>query len=332
MMKKVKAAQKKSEGDKTNDRDTAIKPPPEEREAHEGRDGDGDRGDRDKSDRRNHDGESKKGKRDKEDHKEDDTEDEEEDAGTEFETYYASEQEKPEMYFDDEYFDVPMPQLGPDEYSEYGEYAVAMGNEYADEYKGEYTGTDDVAGDIEDTAEEVEDMAEDAEDLVDMFNLHHVRREGTNQTKASTTKTSTTKTSTAKASKGKRIRGKKNLAAHHFNAGVMALKPSKVTFDALLRRGKGSPPRIFGNAVDCTEQALLNVFFGQGTTLDVGRSDERSHGQAAVHFIMSEPCPKPWKYKPHHLPAKCDRGAYAEWNEVQEHVMFSLTNKNDDHE
>ena len=42
------------------------------------------------------------------------------------------------------------------------------------------------------------------------------------------------------------------------NAGVMALEPSVATFEALLRRGAKPPPKLFGSAVDCTEQALLN--------------------------------------------------------------------------
>ena len=50
-----------------------------------------------------------------------------------------------------------------------------------------------------------------------------------------------------------------------FNAGVLWLRPSRATFDALLALSTQPPPSLFANVVDCTEQALLNLHFDGST-------------------------------------------------------------------
>ena len=95
-----------------------------------------------------------------------------------------------------------------------------------------------------------------------------------------------------------------------FNAGVMLLRPSLATFEALLQRGKRSPPHIFGSVIDCTEQGLLNAHFdGSDASRVAGRFDVAHPWAAAApaaaaaaaapvaHWITLQ-CPKPWDHMP----------------------------------
>ena len=129
-----------------------------------------------------------------------------------------------------------------------------------------------------------------------------------------------------------------------FNAGVMLLRPSKETFERLLATATSQPPpRIFGSAVDCTEQALLNVHFdgrdaahsaslfpvahpaiGESIRQDAHEVPKRSRLQlppAVAHWITLR-CPKPWDVRPElpsradgtpSLPADCNRTLYDLW-------------------
>ena len=78
-----------------------------------------------------------------------------------------------------------------------------------------------------------------------------------------------------------------------FNAGVLVLRPSNVTLDALMERAKLPPPTIYSSTVDCTEQALLNSFFDGSTpartviTFDVAHPDEHTGGSGGVHTATS---------------------------------------------
>jgi len=109
-----------------------------------------------------------------------------------------------------------------------------------------------------------------------------------------------------------------------FNAGVMVLSPSVATFDALVARGRRSPPRVFGNVVDCTEQALLNAHFdGSEPARTAGRigvahpsaTASAAHAASAaaspvVHWITLQ-CPKPWDHQPWRAPAAAAAAAAA---------------------
>ena len=110
-----------------------------------------------------------------------------------------------------------------------------------------------------------------------------------------------------------------------FNAGVMLIRPSRQTFAALIARGAGAPPTIFGNVVDCTEQGLLNAYFdGSDASRAVQLFDvvhPHDPGAAAVqvvvHWITLQ-CPKPWDHEPGRalaraLPVKCSRPLYDYW-------------------
>ena len=103
-----------------------------------------------------------------------------------------------------------------------------------------------------------------------------------------------------------------------FNAGVLRITPSNATLASLMVRSLSAPPTIFGNVVDCTEQALLNSYFDgstperTATRFSIRRpmtlpAANRNGGVDAgagtgvdalvAHWITTR-CPKPWDYMP----------------------------------
>ena len=111
-----------------------------------------------------------------------------------------------------------------------------------------------------------------------------------------------------------------------FNAGVLLISPSNTTFDRLMERAAKPPPSLYGNTVDCTEQALLNTYFDGSTPERRARRFDVTHpggtpspsatssaaalgkeiGAASpiVHWITMR-CPKPWDYVPR-TPARAE--------------------------
>ena len=117
----------------------------------------------------------------------------------------------------------------------------------------------------------------------------------------------------------------RGLGGPWFNAGVMLIRPSQQTFAGLTARGASTPPTIFNNIVDCTEQGLLNAYFdGSDASRAVQLFDvvhPHDPGGAAVkavvHWITLQ-CPKPWDHEPSRLlasvlPAECSRPLYGYW-------------------
>jgi len=117
----------------------------------------------------------------------------------------------------------------------------------------------------------------------------------------------------------------RGLSGPWFNAGVMLIRPSQQTFAGLIARGVSTPPTIFNNVVDCTEQGLLNAYFdGSDASRAVQLFDvvhPHDPGGAAVktvvHWITLQ-CPKPWDHEPGRLlasvlPAECSRPLYGYW-------------------
>ena len=117
----------------------------------------------------------------------------------------------------------------------------------------------------------------------------------------------------------------RGLSGPWFNAGVMLIRPSQQTFAGLIARGASTPPTIFNNVVDCTEQGLLNAYFdGSDASRAVQLFDvvhPHDPGGAAVktvvHWITLQ-CPKPWDHEPGRLlasvlPAECSRPLYGYW-------------------
>ena len=107
----------------------------------------------------------------------------------------------------------------------------------------------------------------------------------------------------------------RGLRSAWFNAGVMLIRPSQHIFADLVARGADGPPEIFGNVVDCTEQALLNAYFDGSDAsrsvqlFDVVHPHDAERPAAVVHWITLQ-CPKPWDYEPGRplavaLPAEC---------------------------
>ena len=73
---------------------------------------------------------------------------------------------------------------------------------------------------------------------------------------------------------------------HGFNAGAMVLTPSTAAFDKLCERGRRAPPFIFGNIVDCTEQALLNDVFFENSRF----SRRIFPGRPVLFILPPRPC------------------------------------------
>ena len=109
----------------------------------------------------------------------------------------------------------------------------------------------------------------------------------------------------------------------HVNAGIMLLRPCREAFERMLVYGAThAPPRLFGNAVDCTEQALLNVMFPGATRLDTGRADAPGNMQRddifAMHWI-TQTCAKPWDDIPEG--DDCDVEAVHYWQRMRDRVV-----------
>merc|ERR1719424_1682661 len=120
----------------------------------------------------------------------------------------------------------------------------------------------------------------------------------------------------------------------HFNAGVMLLSPSEQTFAELLALGAAPHTSLFGNVIDCTEQALLNTYYNgnagrEVTKLAIGRADVMSDWEStaapfAVHWI-THVCPKPWLVadKEEAVQAHCDPVVYTYWTRVWNRLTAS---------
>jgi hypothetical protein len=112
----------------------------------------------------------------------------------------------------------------------------------------------------------------------------------------------------------------------YFNAGVMDIVPGVGTFEFLIKSGQASShPTLYGNGVDCTEQALLNRAIGSDyRPLNVGRPDVPSSMSPlnfAVHWITNS-CPKPWKTEG--VPCHCDSLPYRYWKRMYDRVAENL--------
>lgn len=89
-------------------------------------------------------------------------------------------------------------------------------------------------------------------------------------------------------------------------AGVMMLAPSDRSFRALMERSKGDPPAIWHSTVDCSEQALINDYFGddrvrfsldKSTRESIGRPTikrEWTHDIPWIVHYLTKTCRKPW--------------------------------------
>lgn len=105
----------------------------------------------------------------------------------------------------------------------------------------------------------------------------------------------------------------------HFNAGVLIVRPDVGTFERLRTSYlTDDPPDMFGNGIDCTEQALLNQHFGHlYTPFRVQRPDSPHEPHAfAVHWI-TRICPKPWEVEaPEDVDPECNVELYEAWWDV----------------
>jgi hypothetical protein len=93
------------------------------------------------------------------------------------------------------------------------------------------------------------------------------------------------------------LMAQKGLNHPYFNAGVMVLSPSNQTFNDFMKMNDEKHPRLYNNVIDCTEQALLNSYFGNVSNLDVVRPEtdaENNDEGIAIHWITKW-CPKPWE-------------------------------------
>jgi alpha-N-acetylglucosamine transferase len=131
-----------------------------------------------------------------------------------------------------------------------------------------------------------------------------------------------------------------------FNAGVLVVQPSLITFHNLLKlasqmnstqEGK-KVPRIWNALIDCTEQALLNVYFNftfnQAVEQRIITPFQRSDTSFAqiVHFVGSRHCPKPWSYalaanenKLNGFSKRCNETIFKKWEELYHEVERDLS-------
>ncbi len=121
----------------------------------------------------------------------------------------------------------------------------------------------------------------------------------------------------------------------YFNAGVMMLTPSEKAFREIVALSQNTkPPRLFGNVVDCTEQALLITYYNgqpgrEVTRLPIGRADVITDWNSpaapnAVHWI-TEVCPKPWVVADmaRSVPEHCDPVMYRYWRRLSRRFTAS---------
>ncbi|KAL1495276.1 hypothetical protein AB1Y20_017136 [Prymnesium parvum] len=129
----------------------------------------------------------------------------------------------------------------------------------------------------------------------------------------------------------------------HFNAGVLLLSPSEKVFQELLALGKQEHATLFGNTIDCTEQALLNTYFNgqpgrEVTKLPVGRADvvadwnNAETAPFAVHWI-THVCPKPWLVADgsEQVASHCDPIVYAYWQRIWNRLTASSKDESSSH-
>lgn len=109
----------------------------------------------------------------------------------------------------------------------------------------------------------------------------------------------------------------------YFNAGIMILRPDLQVFEQLVEYGATrDPPHMFGNTIDCTEQALINaVFDGRIEPLATGRADSHHNLENgdifAMHWITNS-CPKPWT----NIESDgCDAAAMSYWHRMSGRIL-----------
>jgi len=134
----------------------------------------------------------------------------------------------------------------------------------------------------------------------------------------------------------------KPLHHSHFNAGVMLLTPNTATFSELIALGKGEHANLFGNAIDCTEQGLLNNYYNgkvgrEVTKLAIGRADvtadwTSTQAPFAVHWI-THVCPKPWVVadQDEEVQAHCDPVVYGYWTRIWNRLTASAKDESSTH-
>lgn len=115
---------------------------------------------------------------------------------------------------------------------------------------------------------------------------------------------------------------------HHsyFNAGVMIVSPSTVTLNRILEKAKTEAPNvIFGNSIDCTEQALLVDYFSDAQTFNVAHGNDQineiKEDVFALHWI-THMCRKPWMPESLHFNKECNDYSYRYWNKLWKRVSF----------
>jgi len=130
---------------------------------------------------------------------------------------------------------------------------------------------------------------------------------------------------------------------------VLVIKPSKVTFSNLIKlaneKAESREP-IFNSLLDCTEQALLNLYFTNFTVnpevfhfpfhcLTKPEQIEKkittgfiqTIGQV-VHFVGSPFCLKPWKVSDvTNMHQRCNVVVYRTWQETRRRVEETLSAK-----
>eukprot|EP00924_Labyrinthula_sp_SR-Ha-C_P011590 snap_masked-scaffold_17-processed-gene-2.27-mRNA-1 protein AED:1.00 eAED:1.00 QI:0/0/0/0/1/1/2/0/740 len=103
-----------------------------------------------------------------------------------------------------------------------------------------------------------------------------------------------------------------------FNAGILVLLTGDEVFQQLLDYGEENPPMKFWptNQVGCTEQELLNRFFGKKKLNLTRHADNLSsrfgqevitNGARAAHWLTKK-CPKPWTVAPFDVDYAANRG------------------------
>lgn len=104
------------------------------------------------------------------------------------------------------------------------------------------------------------------------------------------------------------------------NAGTMVLTPNETVFQKFMEYENKNIPDLYGNVIDCTEQALLNTVFKNYTKLNVARPETTykiKGDEVAIHWITNW-CPKPWNnifYK------DCHDYYYKLWNGIYENIF-----------
>ena len=104
------------------------------------------------------------------------------------------------------------------------------------------------------------------------------------------------------------------------NAGTMVLTPNKDMFQKFLGYKDENIPDMYGNIIDCTEQALLNMVFKNYTKLNIARPEtsyEITGDEIAIHWITNW-CPKPWN---NIFYEDCHYKFYRLWDAIYKNVL-----------